>query len=186
MGALAIFFTIFRLSSAHVRYRDGVVCYETCANSLRGIVRKIVSHMDKKGNPAKELRDVESTSQSKLDMLRFTIVTGILIKLQGRLAHVDDQLSRSHVRLIELDMMRLRGLLYEVEFEQLKKVAGWRGWKKESDDSFTRTEKYKFPLYNWGLQHLDRFIGVACYHKQVMVHGFVERMLNLFEHDIEK
>jgi len=200
-SSLAIFFTIFRLSSAHGRYREGVLVYECTIDAIRSIIAKVISHMDKKGNRATKEEDLRAHNQSKLDMLRFSIVTGLLMKVQGRLSRVEDAEPRSRVNLIGLDVQRIRGLLYEDEFEALRKIARWDNWEKvpkskmslsdaffsflECEDSFSRCDKEQFPIYNWGLQHLRRHIGVTCFHKEMMAHGFVERMLNLFEANLE-
>eukprot|EP00929_Paragymnodinium_shiwhaense_P025215 TRINITY_DN15311_c0_g1_i1.p1 TRINITY_DN15311_c0_g1~~TRINITY_DN15311_c0_g1_i1.p1 ORF type:complete len:442 (-),score=108.53 TRINITY_DN15311_c0_g1_i1:179-1504(-) len=183
-SALSIFFMIFRLQSAHKRYLEGRRHTGKCMDLIRSMIGKTISYLGKAKKVADEQK--EKVEQSKVDMLRLSLLTGILLKLQNRLGR-HSSLDQALAKCVLLDISRIRGLLYEKEYEYLRGLVGVSEDTIETiretcacSLSFEGSGKVRIQLTVYAIHRLRDLIGDLV----LTLKAFPERVLNAFESDL--
>merc|ERR1712137_353361 len=183
------FFIVFRLNGAYHRYCAALVTIQEIVDATRNIVSTSVACMDMK-SPASNLEDILRVAEWKVDVIRFVFIHGFTLTMQNRLRQAArvGYLGSEEKLLTEFDLIRTRGLLYEHEYEIVKRLVPVDTWDEFSEGMWWwKTTMYdhtgsiaQCSLPNWALQQLRHRIASFTVDK----HGPVERTLNVLSHDI--
>jgi len=187
-SGFVIFFTIFRIQAAYKRYLEGLGVVQTILDTIRAITSSIALYMDMK-TPSSTPEEVAARVEVKVDMLRWSLLSILLMKVQSRLTHsAGSSIGIDFFRLLRLDLARCRGLLREDEYEEVEELIGireWptvRGWWCQEDEVSLPETSPQLP--NWCINRLRSLVASQCISNQSK-HGFIERLLNVFEGEMK-